>query len=112
MEVYSDHNEIMEKMDEDVYSGEKMTDLELEVKLESPCEIENIKTEVFEEQNNFEPLQIIGEKRKNQETSTFDNKKIKEEFVIIEEVVYNQGPKEELQDIEEINLDDSNNQVI
>jgi hypothetical protein len=40
----------------------------------------DIKTEVFEEKNNF---QIIGEKRKNEEISNLaiESKKVKEKFV-------------------------------
>ena len=37
----------------------------------------------------------------------FENKKIKEEFEVLEESDY----KQELQEIEELNLDDLNNQV-
>ena len=110
MEVNSDHVESIEEMDEEFYSGEEITYLELEVKLENLDRKRNIKTEVFEEKNNFEPLQIIGDKRENQDTSNLENenKKIKEEFVVFEESDY----KEEHQEIEEINLDDLNNQVI
>ena len=105
MDFNSDHAEILEKIDEDLDSDEKKADLGLEIKIE-----ENIKIEVIEKTNNSEPHQIIGEKRKNDEISTLENehKKIKEEFVVFEESDYKQEP----QFIEEINLDDSKNQVI
>ena len=105
MDLNSDYAEILKKIDEDLDSDEKITDLGLEIKIE-----ENIKIEIIEKTNNSEPHQIIGEKRKNNEISTLENehKKIKEEFVVFEESDYKQEPQE----IEEINLDDSNNQVI
>ena len=85
MDVNSDHIEIVQKIDEKVKS--EITDLELEVKIEKTDETGKIKIEVFEEENNSEALQIIGEKRKSQERSDLENenKKIKEEFVIFEE---------------------------
>ena len=109
MEVNSDHVEIIENTVEEVYSGEEMSFIDQEVKIEAHDEIETINTDVFEEKNNSELLQIIGEKRKNKEKSYLENdtKKIKEEFVVFEESDYKQEPLE----IEEINLDDSNNQV-
>jgi phosphotransferase system IIA component len=105
MEINSDSVEIIEKMDEEVNSGDEITDLELKIKKE---EIENVKTEVIP--NNSEPHQIIGGKRKNKERSNLqnENKKIKDEFVVLEESDYKQEPTE----IEELNLDDFNNQVI
>jgi hypothetical protein len=106
MEVNSDHFEIIEKTDEEVYSGEEISYPDVEVKTEPHDEIEIINTE---EVNNSEPFQFIGEKRKNQETSNSENenKKIKEEFVVFEELDYKQEPEE----IEEINLGAFNNQV-
>ena len=79
-------------------------DLELEIKIEKLDQKGNVKTKIFEEKNIPEPHQIIGEKRKNQEISNFqnENKKIKEEFVVFEESDHKQ---------EEINQDDLNNQV-
>ena len=78
-----DHLEIFEKMDEKVYPGEEITDLEIEVKIEKLDETANIKSEVCEETNNSEPLQIIGEKRKNQETSNLEDetKKLKKNLL-------------------------------
>ena len=107
MDLNSDQAEIFEEIDVDLDSTEKITDLDLEIKIEVKG---NIKTEVIEKTNNSEPHQIIGEKRKNEKISTLknENKKIKEEFVVFEESDYKQEPQE----IEEINLDDSNNQVI
>jgi hypothetical protein len=101
MEVNSDHVELIERMDEEVYSGEEITDLELGVKIEQHDEIENIKTENFEEKNYSEiKIQIIGEKRKNHEEKNLEiePKKIKEEFVVFEEL-------DDEQEIEEINFD-------
>ena len=97
-------NEIIEKLNEEVCSGGEMSFLDQEVKTEPHDEIlvevtppvENIKAEVFEESDNSEPFVIIGEINK-----------IKEEFVVFEESDY----KEESQEIEEINLGASNNQV-
>ena len=86
MEVNSYQGEIIERTDEEVYSGEEMTDLEVEVKIEKTGAEGNIKSEVFEEKNYSEPIQIIGEKRKNQEISHSQNKKIKEELVLFEEL--------------------------
>ena len=76
MEVTLDDVEISERMDEEVNSGEKITDLELEIKIEK---IETIKTEIFKAKNKFESFEIIGDKRKNQETSNLEdeNKKLK-----------------------------------
>ena len=107
MEVNSDQVVIIEKMDEEVYSGKESSYHELEVKTEPHDKIENINNEVFED-TSYEPPQIIGEKRKNIKLSASENKKIKEEFVVFEESDY----KEEPQEIEEINLGDLNNQVI
>ena len=84
---------------------DEITDLELKIEISS--ETENIKSEVFEEKNNSEPLQVIGEKRKNDESSNLENKKLKEEFVVFEESDHKHEPRE----TEEINLDDFNNQV-
>jgi hypothetical protein len=102
MYVYSD---TVKEMKNDA----AMTDFELEVKIEKRDEKGDIKTEVFEE-NNSASFQIIGEKRKNTERSYLENenKKIKEEFVIFEELDY----KLESQEIVEINLGVLNNQVI
>ena len=107
MEINSENVEIIEEMDEEVYSCEAITDLGLTLKIE---ERGNIKTEVIEEINNSELLQIIGEKRKNQERSNLENenKKIKEEFVVFEESNYKQEP----QTSKELILEDLNNQVI
>ena len=86
---------------------EEMTDLDLEVKIEKLDKERNIKTEVFEE-NKFMSFQIIGEKRKNQEISNLENenKKIKQELVLFEEI----DDKEESQEIR-MEIDDSNKQV-
>ena len=109
MNAQADTVEIFEKMDREIKSDEEITDLELEIKIENPHEKVNIKTEVFEETNNSEPIEIIGEKRHfNDEKSNLENKKIKEEFVAFEELDY----KEEPDNITEILLDDLNNQVI
>jgi hypothetical protein len=81
MEGNSDKVKILKKMDE-----QEITDLEVEVKKEKMDETRNIKTEVFEQTNYSEPLQIIGEKRKNQEILNLENKKIKEEIVLFEEL--------------------------
>ena len=101
MEINSDNVEIIEEVD----SCEGITDLELEIEVKT-----NIKTEVFDETNNADPHQIIGKKRKNNERSNLEieNKKIKDEFVLLEETDY----KKEPQEIEELYLDDLNNQVI
>ena len=64
---------------EEVDSGEEV----LELKIEKLDEEGFIKTEVFQD---FQPIQIIGEKRKNKEISNLENKKIKEEFVVFEEI--------------------------
>jgi hypothetical protein len=60
---------------EEVDSGEEVLDSEL--KIEKLDEEGFIKTEVFQD---FQPIQIIGEKRKNKEISNLENKKIKEDF--------------------------------
>ena len=106
MEVSSDQVEIIEEIDEEVYSGEEVSFHDPEIKTEVHDE-ENIKNEGFEVRNNSEHLKIIGEKRKNQETANSENKKIKEEFVVFEESDYKQEPQE----IEEIHLSDLNTQV-
>ena len=110
MEVDSDDVRMFKKLYEEVKSDEELTDLELEVKIEKSDETENIKTEVFEEVNNLTPFQIIGEKRKNPERWNVENenKKIKEEFIVFEELDDNHRPQE----TEEINFDDLINQVI
>ena len=109
MNAYSDPDENFEKMDKEIKSDEEITDLELEIKIEKPDDKGNIKIEVFEETNNSEPHQIIGEKRHfNEEKSNLENKKIKEEFVEFEELDY----KKEPQKITDILFDDLNNQVI
>jgi hypothetical protein len=104
MGINSDHVEILEIMDRELKS--EITDLELEVKIEKLDEERNIKTVVFEETNNFEPLRIIREKRKNQEISNseIESKKFKEEF---EDLDHEQEP----QKIKKNYLHDSNNQV-
>jgi protein tyrosine/serine phosphatase len=100
MEVNQDPVEL--KFDEEI------PDLELVIKIEKVDDEKNIKTEFSEQKNNFKPLQIIGEKRKNQEISNLDDKKIKEEVGVFEELDYNQ----ELHKINENNFCDFNNQVI
>ena len=107
MDLYSDHAEISEKIDDDSDYNAKITDLDEEIKIEEEA---NIKSEVIEETNNFEPLQIIGEKRENVNRSTLENenKKIKAEFVVLEESDY----KQETQDIKNLKFGDLNNQVI
>ena len=114
MEVNSDHVENFENMDEKIKFDDEITDLEHEVKIEKTDETGKIKAEFFEDANNSEPLQIIGEKRKNRERSNLEieNKKIKEEFVVYEELDEKQELKPEPQEIEEINPDDFDNQVI
>ena len=116
MKVNSDQIEIFRKIEE-VKCDEEITDLELDVKIENSDEQGNIKSEVFEEENQFEHIQTIfnhiqtiGQKRKIQEPSNLknENKKIKEEFVVFEEI----DEKEKPQEIKEIHFDDSNNQVI
>ena len=106
MNVSSDDVEIFENNYEKIKSDEEITDLELEIKMEKLDEKGNIKTELFEESVSGD-LQIIGEKRKNEEISNLENKKSKEEFVVFEE----QDHKQEPQEIEETNIDDSNNKV-
>ena len=71
----------------------KASPRELEVKIENPDEVGNIKTEVFEEKNYSEPLQE-------------ENKKIKEEFVL-EKINEKQKPPE----TKEINIVGWNNEV-
>ena len=110
MEVNSDHVEIFESMNEKIKSDGVITDLELEVKIEETDETGKIKTKVFEETDYSELVQIIGEKRKSQERSNLENedKKIKEEFVVYEEL----DNKQEPQEVEEINNDGFDYQVI
>ena len=108
MEVNSDLVEISEKINREVYSDERITDLELEVKIETIEEIGIFKTEACEEKNNPEYLQIIGQKRKNNELLDTENKKIKEECILFEEFDY----KQEVQETQDVNLSDLNNQVI
>ena len=98
MEVYSDQVEVLKKKDEKIKS-EEITDLELEVKIEETNGEEKIKSEFFEERNYSEPIQIIGEKRKNREISNLKhkNKKLKEEFDLFEEL----DDKQALQDKQE-----------
>ena len=84
---------------------EEMTDLDLEVKIEKLDKEGYIKTEVIQEIVFSKPIQIIGEKRKNEEMSNLENKKIKEEFVVFEEIDEKEKPQG-------IHFDDSNNQVI
>jgi hypothetical protein len=92
MEVNSDHFEIIEKID-----GEVKTEPHDEMEINKTWKIIN-----------SEPVQLIGEKRKNKEKLISESKKIKEEFVVLfEESDY----KQELQETEELNLDDVNNQV-
>jgi hypothetical protein len=106
MEVNSDHVVIIEKMGVEVCSGEEMSDPDLESKTESH---EKMRTINFEKQNNSKLFQIIGEKRKNKESSYLKNdvKKSKDEFGAFEESDYKQDPLE----IEEIHTTYSNNQV-
>ena len=110
MGVNSDHVIICEKKDQKIKSDEEIKYLEIEVKIEKLDEIENVKTEVFEETKNSERLQLSGEKRKNKEKYNleFENKTIKKEFVVFEESDYKQEPQE----TEKNNLGDSNDQVI
>jgi hypothetical protein len=108
MEVCSDNVKNLENIDEEVKSDEDITDFELEVKIENLDEKENIKTELFEEKNNSEYLQIIGEKRKNKEKFDFENKKIKEEYVEFVEI----DNKQEFQETQSISPGDLTNQVI
>jgi hypothetical protein len=115
MEVNSDRLKIFENLDEKIKFDEEITDLELEVKLEKTDETGKIKTEFFDETNSSEPLQIIGEKRKNSEKSNMEieNKKIKEEFAVYEELDHKyEQIKQEPQEITEIDFDDSENQVL
>jgi flagellar biosynthesis GTPase FlhF len=108
MNVNSAHIEKLEKMDEEFEPEEEITDLDLEVKIEESDENRYIKTEVSDEINNSE--QIIGEKRKNKEKPNLENenKRVKEKFVLFEEI----DDKQEPQEIKEINNDDLNNQVV
>ena len=84
MDVDSENVDFIEQVDKEVYACGDITDLDLEIKIEKLDEERNIKTEVFEEKNNL-PSQFIGEKRKNEEISNLENKKIKQEFVVFEE---------------------------
>ena len=106
MDVYSENVDFIERRNKEVYKD--ITDLDLEVKIEKLDKERNIKTEVFEE-NKFIPFQIIEEKRKNKEISNLvnENKKIKQELVLFEEI----DDKEESQEIR-MEIDDSNKQVI
>ena len=108
MNVNSAQIEKLEKMDEEFEPEEEITDLDLEVKIEESDENRYIKTEVSDEINNSE--QIIGEKRKNKEKPNLENenKRVKEEFVLFEEI----DDKQEPQEIKKINNDDLNNQVV
>jgi hypothetical protein len=107
MDIDSDQVETVRKIEE-VKSDEEITDLELNVKIEKSGEKGSIKTEVFEEKNDLEPLQIIGEKRKNQEKSNLENEtKKKEEYGVFEDLDYQEEPQE----IQEIDIDDLDNQV-
>ena len=107
MDIDSDQVETVRKIEE-VKSDEEITDLELNVKIEKSGEKGSIKTEVFEEKNYLEPLQIIGEKRKNQEKSNLENEtKKKEEYGLFEDLDYQEEPQE----IQEIDIDDLDNQV-
>jgi hypothetical protein len=98
MDVNSENVDFIEKLDKEVYACGDITDLDLEIKIETLDGERNIKTEVLDEKTN------IGEKRKNKEKSNLENKKIKQEFVVFEE-------KEEPQEIQ-IGINDLNNQVI
>jgi hypothetical protein len=112
MEVNSSHVENFRKIEE-VKSDEEITDVELDIKIEKSDEQGKIKTEVFEENNYSEPLQIIGEKRKHRERANLENKsrKFKKEFVVLEELDDQQEPNQEPEDIQEISLYDSEDQV-
>jgi hypothetical protein len=100
MGLNSDQDEIFEE----IKSDNEITYLEPDIKIENPNERGYIKNEVFEENNIYASLEIIGEKRKNQETANLEikNKRIKDEL----------GYKQEPQMIEEINFDDLNTEVI
>ena len=104
MDVDSENVDFIEKLDKEVFDCGDITDLDLEVKIEKLDEERNIKNEVYDEKNNI-PSQIIGEKRKNEEISNLENKKIKQEFVVFEE-------KEEPQEIRILGINEPNNQVI
>ena len=107
MEVNPNQVEYFEKMDDEIKSEEEITDLELDVKIEN-LEKGNIKTEFFEEKQYYESFQIIGEKRKNQEISNLENKKIKEELIVFEEL----DDQIKFEELEEIDLDSLNNEVL
>ena len=111
MEGNSDHVKNLGEIKEEFKSDLEITDLELEVKIEITPENHNIKTELFKEENNFESVQITGEKRKNKELSNLENKKIKEEFLLFQELDDKHETTQESQEIKEINLEDLNNQV-
>ena len=112
MDIDSDQVETVRKIEE-VKCDEEITDLELNVKIEKSGEKGSIKTEVFEEKNYLEPLQIIGEKRKHRERANLKNKsrKFKKEFVVLEELDDQQEPNQEPENIQEISLYDSEDQV-
>ena len=116
MDSNSDHVENFKNIAEEVKTVKEVTDLGIEVKIENPDGEINFKTESSEEQNDSEPIQVIGEKWKNNEKSNLEieNKKIKEEFVVFEELDHKieLQDKPESQNIREINLDDLDNQVI
>ena len=80
MDDNSDQVETLEIIAGVIQYDKEITDFELEVKVEKMNDKGDIKTEVFEEKNNF---QIIGEKRKNEEISNLaiESKKVKEKFV-------------------------------
>jgi hypothetical protein len=105
MEINSGNVKIVEKTNKEVQFHEEITDLE--VKIELSTQTGNIKTEVFEEGKKSESFRIIGEKWKNEERLILENKKIKYEFVVLEESDYKQEPQE----IEEPSINDLNNQV-
>ena len=109
MDVKTENVDFIKNTNQEDYTHhplkEEMTDLDLEVKIEKLDKEEYIKTEVVKEIVFSKPFQIIGEKRKNEEMSNLENKKIKEEFVVFEEIDEKEKPQE-------IHLDDSNNQVI
>jgi hypothetical protein len=107
MDFNSELFKILEKSDKQMQNDETITNFE--VIIDKTEENSDIKTEVFEE-NNSEPLEIIGEKRKNTERSNLGNgnKKVKEEFVVFEEF----DDKQEDQAILELNSGGLNNQVL
>jgi hypothetical protein len=103
MDVKTENVDFIENTNKEL--KEEITDLDLEVKIEKLNEEGYIKTEVFQEILFSKPIQIIGEKRKHKEMLNLENKKIKEEFVVFEEIDEKEKPQE-------IHFDDSNNQVI